>query len=230
VIGAVEVISVFAEYEIPVAYSMVAMATQVPSVHPLQAFTCYWAAFNNIYVAISERAGKSAQLRKNADGSLRTRAVGQINIPRVSTVSEREQIDLAFQRFPDELKRRIVEHSSTRFFAYRTPHWRGQPIEKDASGQRLNGVLNVGHTVDAKHPVWAPIDIGMFEAYQSGARNSVHRDALASQILDLLYTVRNNAFHGGKSADDANDTAVLEQALPLLVMIVASFVRIREAA
>jgi hypothetical protein len=34
----------------------------------------------------------------------------------------------------------------------------------------------------------------------------------------------------GKNADDANDTAVLEQALPLLVMIVASFVRIREAA
>jgi hypothetical protein len=224
------VIEVFAEYEVPVAYSMVAMATQVPSTHPLQAFTCYWAAFNNIYVTIAEQSGKRARLRKNADGSLRTRMVGQINVPQVSTVSEREQIDLAFDQFPDELKRRLAEHSSTLFFAYRTPQWRGQSIERDASGQRLNGILNVGHTVDAKHPVWAPIDIGMFEAYQQGARDSVHRDALASQILDLLYTVRNNAFHGGKRADDANDTAVLEQALPLLVMIVVSFVRIRGAA
>jgi hypothetical protein len=220
----------FEEYEVPVAYSMVAMAKQLPSTHPLQAFTCYWAAFNNIYVTIAEQSGMKARLRKNADGSLRVRTVGQTNIPQVSTVSEREQIDLACDRFPDELKSRLVEHSSTAFFAYRTPQWRGEPIERDAGGQRLNGVLNVGHTVDTKHPVWAPIDIGMFEAYQRGARNSVHRDALASQILDLLYTVRNNAFHGGKMADDANDTAVLEQALPLLVMIVGSFVSIREAA
>src|SRR5262245_38181259 len=44
---------VFADYEVPVAYSMVRMATRFKEgVHPLEVFTCYWAAFNNIYVTI----------------------------------------------------------------------------------------------------------------------------------------------------------------------------------
>ena len=221
----------FAQYEVPVAYSMITMAMQLgrPS-HPLEAFTCYWAAFNNIYVTIAEQAGKKAQLRKNADGSLRTRAVGQVNLPDVAVVTEREQIDLAFQQFTGDLKCGLVEHPSSRFFVYRTPQWRGVPIERDARGQRLNGVLNVGHTLDAAHPVWAPIDTQMFEEYHGAARDVVRCDALAHQILNVLYAVRNNTFHGGKRADDANDREVLEKALPLLVMIVDSFVRIEEAA
>lgn len=70
----------------------------------------------------------------------------------------------------------------------------------------------------------------MYEEYQAGARDTSTCDALARQILDILYTVRKNAFHGGKRADDANDQEVLEKALPLLAMIVRSFVHVREAA
>lgn len=55
-------------------------------------------------------------------------------------------------------------------------------------------------------------------------------DPLARQILDVLYTIRNNAFHGGKRADDANDAEVLEKALPLLMMVVDSFLAARTAA
>jgi hypothetical protein len=110
------------------------------------------------------------------------------------------------------------------FFVHRTPYWSGLPVERDGSGQRLNGVLNVGYTTDSKHPVWSPIDAKLFEAYQKGIRDGSTREPLARQILDVLYTVRNNTFHGGKRADDANDREVLQQALPLLKMIVDSFV------
>jgi hypothetical protein len=137
---------------------------------------------------------------------------------------------LAFQHFTDDLKRRLVEHPSSSFFVYRTPQWRGQPIARDASGQRLNGVLNVGYTIDDQHPVWTPIDVQTFEEYQAGARDPARADALARQILNVLYTVRNNTFHGGKRADDANDREVLEKALPLLIAIVDSFVQVRHAA
>jgi len=222
---------VFADYEVPVAYSMVRMATRFKEdVHPLEVFTCYWAAFNNIYVTIADQQGRRPQLKTNPDGSPRTRTVGQVKIPEVNSVSEREQLDLAFQQFTDELKRRVVEHASTSFFVYRTPQWRGQPIPRDANGQALNGVLNVGYTIDAQHPVWTPIDVQTFEEYQAGARDQARWDALARQILNVLYTVRNNAFHGGKRADDANDREVLEQALPLLIAIVDSFVQVRHAA
>ena len=213
------------DYEVPVAHSMIAMAlhrTHQPD--PMGAFMRYWAAFNNIYIVVAERRGKLPQFRKNSDGSTRTRTVGQVTVPVVTPVREREQIDMAFEEFTDELKSRLVEHSSARFFAYRTPQWHGQPVQQDTHGQRLNGVLNVGYTRDVKNPVWAPIDTHAFEEYHRDARGLNNRDALARQIVDVLYTVRNNTFHAGKDPDDANDRDVLESALPLLVEIVEFFV------
>lgn len=145
-------------------------------------------------------------------------------MPQVTVVGERDQIDLAFREVTDDLKCQLVEHPSSMFFVHRTPYWSGLPVERDGRGQRLNGVLNVGYTTDSKHPVWSPIDAKLFEAYQKGIRDGSTREPLARQILDVLYTVRNNTFHGGKRADDANDREVLQQALPLLKMIVDSFV------
>jgi len=124
----------------------------------------------------------------------------------------------------------MIEHPSTHFFANRIPQWRGRRIEEDATGQRLNGVLNVGHTSNPEYPVWSPIDVQALQDYQCGTRDPERYDALARQILNVLYTVRNNAFHGGKRTDDANDREVLDNALPLLAMIVTAFVRVRRAA
>ena len=108
--------------------------------------------------------------------------------------------------------------------------WLATPIDTDGRGQRLNGVLNVGYTVDVAHPVWAPIDRALFGKAEQRTLKADERDVLARQILDVIYTVRNNLFHGGKRADDANDREVLERALPLLVMVVGSFLPIRKAA
>ncbi len=221
----------FADYELPVAYSMVKLANQLTEqVHPIEAFTCYWAAFNNIYVTIAEQAGRYPQLRKNPDGSLRTRTIANVSIPEIRRVTEREQMEIAFSQFPDVLKDRLIDHSSTKYFVYRTPSWRGQPIYQDAYGQSLNGVLNVGHTVDPNHPVWTPIDTLEYERYLEYAQEADRVDALAFQILNVLYTIRNNTFHGGKRADDANDRMVLKKALPLLEMIVKTFVQTTDIA
>jgi hypothetical protein len=156
----------------------------------MEGFLCYWAAFNNIYVTIAERAGRTPQLRKNSDGSIRTRTVGGVDVPLVTVVGERDQIDLAFREFTDALKCQLVEHPSSMFFVHRTPYWSGLPVERDSSGQRLNGVLNVGYTTNSKHPVWSPIDAKLFEAYQKGIRDGSTREPLARQILDVLYTIR----------------------------------------
>ncbi|CAA9364642.1 MAG: hypothetical protein AVDCRST_MAG93-7873 [uncultured Chloroflexia bacterium] len=214
-------------HEVPVAYSMRAMAED--PVHsasqPLQDFVCYWTAFNNIYVTVAEKRGRRASLRRFEDGTLRTRPVAHVRIPQVVTVRERDQIDLAFDELDADLKQKLVEHAGTRFFAHRTPRWQGCKIELDALGQRLNGVINVGYTVDADHPVWSPIDTDQYESYMHGDRDPETRDALARQVLDLLYTVRNNAFHGGKRADDADDHQVMGKALQLLTLVVAAFLQ-----
>ena len=216
----------FADYEVPVAYSMVRLAKQLEksTPHPVHLLTCYWVAFNNVYVTIADRSGVRPALNVRKDGTLRTEVIGTVTLPKVNRVTERTQLDLAYGQFSETLKRTLVEHPSTLFFAKRIPRWRGNPLPVDGNGQRLNGVLSVGNTVDAMNPVWAPIDVQMFKDYHSGATDATRLDPLARQVLNLVYTVRNNTVHGAKSSDDANDVEVLERALPLLVMIVASFV------
>ena len=50
-------------------------------------------------------------------------------------------------------------------------------------------------------------------------------DLLAKQIVGMLYTIRNNLFHGGKRADDAQDQEILKNAIPLLAIVVRFFHR-----
>ena len=215
-------------YEVPVAYSMVALARQSSRLEPqpFQDFMCYWTAFNNIYTTLAEQKGHTARLRTQKDGSIRTRLNGSVQIPEVeNALTEREEIELAFGEFSENLKHELITHPSTKFFVYRIPKWHGRRIEFDDSGQRLNGVINLRYTADEKHPVWSPIDIQAYERYIQGKPEKGDKDLLARQMLFMIYTVRNNTFHGGKRADDANDREVMEKAFPLLSMIVEHFIR-----
>ncbi len=202
----------FHMWEVPVAYSMFNAAQTAIEYGPVpfQTFLCYWTAFNNIYVVIAEQHGHQVQIKKHAYGSIKTRSAGNVQIPEVKkNLTERDQLDLAFGQFSDDLKHRLIIHPSTKFFAERTPSWRGNPIEFDTRRQRLNGVLNVGHTINISNPIWSPIDLQKLEQYLRDGKDNVARDELAKQIFNLLYTVRNNTFHGGKRFDDANDLEVL---------------------
>jgi hypothetical protein len=184
-----------------------------------------WTAFNNIYTTIAHRKGRRTRIKRNDDGSIATIANGNVNIPKVVTVPEREQIHLSFQEFADELKRTLILHKGTRFFAGRIPAWQGAQIEYDALGQRVNGVINVSYTSDSQYPVWSPIDLKLYEEYLENPDNKDNRNFLASQIVDLLFTIRNNFMLGNRKFDDANDIKVVENALPMLELIVASFTR-----
>lgn len=212
------------EIEVPVASSMLALTSRRPIPNPIQTYMCYWIAFNNIYTVLTDRYGRGPQLRINKDGSLKTRYVGHVTMASVATVSEREQIDTAFEQFDNGLKDTLIAHQSTEFFVYRTPIWNGREIETDSRNQRLNGVLNVGRTIDFMYPIWSPISADLYEKYILGERRDAVRDELSKQLLFLLYTIRNNIMHAGKRADDANDRQVVEKALPLLKTIVAYFI------
>jgi len=188
--------------------------------HTYQGYFLYWTAFSSAYTVIAQQAGLRAQLRRAADGTVETTENGSVRIPLVDPVSEREQARLAVSEFSDRLKDRLIAHESTYFFAHRTPFWQGVEIERDFLGQRVNGVVDLGLTVDSEHPVWSPVDLAAYEAYQEDPKDEERRDFLARQIVDLLYTVRANFMQGGKKFDDANDLKVVEHALPLLEMVV----------
>lgn len=218
---------IFQRDELPIAYSMIAAARRIrprrDGRHPFEQYFLFWTAFNNIYIAISRKKGLRTQIKKNDDGSIITIANGNVNIPEVEIVSKREQIHLAFQEFVDDLKHTLILHEGTEYFAGRIPAWQGKQIEYDAFGQRVNGVINVNYTSDSRYPVWSPIDIQHYEEYLENSNNEENRNFLARQIVDLLFTIRNNFMHGSRKFDDANDIKVVENALPMLELIVMSF-------
>jgi hypothetical protein len=194
--------------------------------HPFQQYFLFWAAFNNIYTSIAHSKGLRTQIIVNDDGSIVRIANGNVNIPEVVIVSEREQIHLSLQEFKDDLKHTLIHHQGTEYFAGRIPYWQGKPIEYDAFGQKVNGVINVNYTSDSQYPVWSPIDFQHYEDYLDNPDNQDNRSFLARQIVDLLHTIRINLMHGGKKKfDDANDIKVVEHALPMLELIVTSFTR-----
>ena len=193
--------------------------------HPFQKYIYYRTAFNNIYTTIAYAANRSTTLKRRPDGSIDTRLNGSVQIPKVQSVSEQEQIGLAFAEFDKIFRHQLVTHESVEFFVNRTPLWYGIAISTDAFGQRINGVLNVNYTVEEKYPVWSPIDVHSYSNYLLNHKDHEARDLLARQIVDLLYTIRCNLLHGGKRFDDANDETVVEKALPLLGMIVSAFTR-----
>ena len=219
----------FNRYDLPFAYSMIAAAGRIrprrDGQHPYQQYFLFWAAFNNIYTTIAHREGCRTHLKENEDGSIITIANGSVNIPEVVIVSEREQIHLASQEFVDDLKHTLILHEGTGYFVGRIPSWQGIKIEFDAFGQRVNGVINVNYTSDSQYPVWSPIDFQLFEEYLENPDNEDNKDFLARQIVDLLFTVRENFMQGSKRLDDANDISVVENALPMLKLIVKSFTR-----
>lgn len=217
----------FKRNEIPVSYSLIGAARHIKKVarerHPFRIYFYYWAAFNEIYSTISYTASRSNTLRMDATGQPFRRQNGSVQIPIVQRVQEREQIDLAFDEFDDELKHNLIVHPNTVFFLNRIPKWQGQQIEFDSIGQKLNGVLKVSDTINIDYPVWSPIDIPAYQAYSANPTDSVSRDLLSKQILNLLYTVRCNLAHGHKEYNDGNDVTVVQNALPLLKTIISAF-------
>ena len=225
----------FEQYEVPVAYSMVNLAQL--STEPFQEFMCYWTAFNSIYSTLAEREGFIPQLKTRKDGTLKSRQNGSVLIPEIiPALSEHGEIELALSEFDTTLRHCLLDHPTFVFFVYRIPSWHGSHIEFDVLKQRVNGVLNVKYTSSVGHPVWSPIDIQAYERYLSGHPNSDDVDLLVKQLMYVIYTVRNNTFHGGKRADDANDLEVVQKALPLLKIIVEHFIhrvnqqKVRQAA
>ena len=122
---------------------------------------------------------------------------GHVNIPEVEIIRESEKIHFAIKEFDEDLKHSLILHQGTEYFVGRIPYWQGIKIETDVFGQRVNGVINVNYTGDSQYPVWSPIDFQYFEEYLENPDNQDNRIFLARQIVDLLFTVRENFYFLG---------------------------------
>lgn len=199
--------------QVPVADSMIQFAKRAE--HPFHEFMCYWTAFNNLYAVMAAAAGQGPGRKK------KDKEVCGIQIPDFRS-NEYDQIRYIQTQFCPALKHELILHESTGWFVNRTPRWQGNDITHDAEGHRLNGVINVGFTFDVSAPVWSPICAPDYQAYKEKPHRSM-QDALVGQIVDVLYTVRNNLIHAGKNPDDSTDQDVTARAVPLLKIIFSHF-------
>ena len=206
--------------EILVARSMIELAIQ--SEHPFQAYFSLWAAFNNIYVLVYERLQAPKHSEGNTDGVKfdEGKNTWGYRFPEYKPTSERVQITEAVRDLDDDAKHKLIIHDNTHFFVHRRP--RGIHSRTDSLGQEINGVLNLTRTININYPVWSPIRRQSYEKYIRGDHSA--QTELAEQIAIMLYTIRNNLVHGHKSVAEATDVTVVEMALPLLRILVQSFI------
>jgi hypothetical protein len=216
-------------WQFQLAIAMVRLVEQHrPSeMEPLEQYMCYWLGFSNICVAIANEQGCRSTLSTSGE-RLQLKHVRNFSMPKVRLPDEREQLEAVNKVLSPQLKEKLILHRSVRFFVNRMPRFQGEELSVDARGQRLNGVLDVGRTVDAANPVWCPIDQALYYAYLDGERKAEHADKLCKEILAVLFTIGKNRFHGGRRTDDASMRNVVEHALPLLKEVVNSFVRAPE--
>jgi hypothetical protein len=208
-----------------VACSMVSWVDVNATADPIHVYANYWMAFNNIYVSLADFSGKAASLKTDSSGIVEMIQVYGYDLPKVKTVTEREQIDVAVEELAANAKVELVGHENVAFFVNRTPVFDRYPLKKNKVGQELNGVLNVGYSLDKDYPVWSPLSREAHAKVKSNSASKAEIDLLAKQIVDMLYTIRNNLFHGGKRADDAQDQEILKNAIPLLAIVVLFFLR-----
>jgi hypothetical protein len=122
----------------------------------------------------------------------------------------------------DDTRDALIQHKSTRFFVNRKPRFQGIEVEHDINGQEMNGVLKVSMSIDINHTVWSPICKTEYEDAKDVNKLPQVRASLANSIIDILYTVRNNTFHGSKTVGEERDEEVVLNALPLLQIVVQS--------
>lgn len=209
----------FYQIEIPIAVSMVELAEQAQ--HPFQKYFAYWAAFNNIYVVIGNQHGLAVQPNLDRKKNPKFEKKWGYTFPKVIIPGEPRQILETINQLDTQTKENLIKHPNVTFFVHRMPT--GVSSNHDARGQLINGVLNITRTIDLLSPIWSPINITAYESYLAG--NIIDQTTLTEQVVFMLYTIRNNLVHGSKNMNEANDIEVVVMALPLLEIVVKSFIR-----
>lgn len=171
-------------------------------------------AFNNIYARLAEGTVNAPSLLHG-----RVESYGTIQIPKVNAKSERGRIVSAVLTLTQAEQHAIIDNQDTRFFLYRCPEWRYVDNAQVPRPQVMNGVLNMTYSIATNQYIWTPIDPIYYNRYIA-APAQPDRSELIRQISLVLYTIRNNTFHGGKEAGDENAQEVLDHAYSLLRQIV----------
>lgn len=213
--------------DFPVASGMMRLAGRSTRKY-FSKYMCLWSAFNNIYQYLSDQDGFGSELLYDSNNKLRTKEINGYLMPMVKTDSETDLILRAINKLDPEQIKEWLELPEVSFFVHRTPEGvQGEcHPEKagcfDTNGQRINGVLNRTRTVNPLYPVYAPIDMEKYESFLNGDLANI--DLLSSQLVMLLYTVRNNLMHGNKMVSSDNDREVVHNTYPVLEKLLSCFV------
>jgi len=220
--------AIFDRDDLTIADKMLDLVDKDNATHPFQKFMCFWIAFNNIYTTNAYTLGKNDQLIKDASGEVQYRddELSGLRFPVISTrLNEKDQILKIIKETNIDFQKKLIFNPNLTYFVNRHPIFNGVEIKKDDLGQEVNGVINIKKTINANYPIWSPIDKSLFKKAKEKAIIDEEITKLSAQISLMLYTIRNNLFHGGKEPTDWNESEVVKYALPLLSSLVKFFIK-----
>lgn len=220
--------AIFDRGDLPIADKMLDLVDKNYATHPFQKFMCFWIAFNNIYITNTYTLGESDQLKKNNNGEViyRDDQFSRFKMPSILTRShEKDQIVQVTKETDVDFQRLLISDQHLLFFVNRHPLFNGKEIKNDYLGQEVNGVINIKKTINSDYPFWSPIDKKLYNKFNNNSIQQEEIEVLVIQISLMLYTIRNNLFHGGKEPTDWNEIEVVENALPLLSKLVKYFIK-----
>lgn len=138
--------------------------------------------------------------------------------------NDREGVEAVSDYLDDNSMTTFIGSAHFGFFAMRTCF---DCPEFDATGLRNNGVLDLRALEETGRLIYESINSDRYNDYaQHGDRSAPLLSELTKDALGVIYMVRNNLSHGRKNRHNPDNDHVIENALPLLRMILGFLIEV----
>lgn len=184
-------------------------------------FIFLWIAFNQLYNFHCYDLHPECKLNHKLDPDLGPREDG--STPKKDTLycqngqNEGRRAVCVVRFLPEEIREKILAREEIDFFLTREVH---NPVTGKWIADH-GGVLDIYKT-KTKSPTAPLYTLGFVSAMERYRAKKIDSVVAIQHLAYLLYTVRCNLMHGGKTYDSQNNREVIENATPLLYKIVTT--------
>jgi hypothetical protein len=193
-------------------------------------FICLWIAFNQLYNFHCYDMHPDCRLDNQLAADLKPRSVASTAEHQPATcgrsrndekcgVREWGSVVCVVRFLSRTVQEQLLDSEDAEYFANRQAY---SPILRGWTEPNC-GVLDI-HRTQIRSPQEPLYTIGFVDAWNNYRSRHVDSSVAIQHLARLLYTVRCNLVHGGKTYRSENNAEVISRAIPLLELIVKSLI------
>lgn len=197
-------------------------------------FLYLWIAFNQLYNFHCYDMHPNCRVDKDLAVDLQPRSIGSspsadtclcgFRDSRKKGVTEWMRVVCVVRKLPETYCTQILNCPEAQFFATRTAF---SPTSGRTS--RGCGVYDIPESkLDPDHnPLYT---LGYAHAWNEFQAGHIHADVAIQHVVRMLYTIRCNLVHGGKTHSQANNREVVRNAIPLISQVIDGLISTDKSA